>query len=146
MQVMESKKKQAVKVNKMRKKKANAEELKDPLEIGDICTISTDDLKKKYFPYLPVVITGIVKGHHTNKYSVAARHGYIKGYFDRQDLKYREQLNTEIVHIDTEVDGIKEKLSLPGLLNLFKTNYCYHSFINHSWCHHHSISHLEVYT
>jgi len=52
MQVMESKKKQAVKVNKMRKKKANAEELKDPLEIGDICTISTDDLKIKYFPYL----------------------------------------------------------------------------------------------
>lgn len=112
MQVMESKKKQAVKVNKMRKKKANAEEFKDPLEIGDICTISTDDLKTKYFPYLPVLITGIVKGHHTNKYSVAARHGHIKGYFDRQDLKYREHLNAEIVHIDTEVDGFKEKLSL----------------------------------
>jgi hypothetical protein len=61
MQVMESKKKQAVKVNKMRKKKANAEEFKDPLEIGDIGTISTDDLKSKYFPYLPVLITGIVK-------------------------------------------------------------------------------------
>ncbi len=83
MQVMESNKKQAVKVNKMRKKKANAEEFKDPLEIGDICTISTDDLKTKYFPYLPVLITGIVKGHHTNKYSEAARHGYIKCYFDR---------------------------------------------------------------
>jgi hypothetical protein len=61
MQVMESKKKEAVKVNTMRKKKVNAEQFKDPLEIGDIGTISTDDLKSKYFPYLPVLITGIVK-------------------------------------------------------------------------------------
>jgi hypothetical protein len=55
MEVLESKKKQAAKVNKMRKKKTNAEEFKDPLEIGDICTISTNELKTKYFPYLPVL-------------------------------------------------------------------------------------------
>ena len=62
MQVLESKKKQAAKVNKMQKKKANAGEIKDPLDIGDICTISTDDLKEKYFPYLPVLITGVTQG------------------------------------------------------------------------------------
>jgi hypothetical protein len=56
------KKKQAAKVNKMQKKKANAGEFKDPLDIGDICAISTDDFKKKYIPYLPVLITGVTQG------------------------------------------------------------------------------------
>jgi hypothetical protein len=111
MEVLESKKKQAAK-NKMRKNKANAKELKDPLEKGDICTISTNDLKTKYFPYLPVLITGVIMGCHAIKYSVASRHGYLKGHFDRQDLKYREHLNAEIEHIDTEVDGFRQKLSL----------------------------------
>jgi hypothetical protein len=41
----------------------------------------------------------------------AARHGYIKGHYDRQDLKYREHLNAEIIHIDTKVDGFKQNLS-----------------------------------
>ncbi len=51
MEASESRKKQAATVNKMRKKKANAEVFKGPLELGDICTISTDDLKTKYFLY-----------------------------------------------------------------------------------------------
>jgi hypothetical protein len=29
------------------------------LEIGDICTVSTQGLKKIYFPYLPVMITTV---------------------------------------------------------------------------------------
>jgi hypothetical protein len=46
----------------MQKKKANAGEVKVTLDIGDIYTISTDDLKAKYFPCLPVLITGVSQG------------------------------------------------------------------------------------
>jgi hypothetical protein len=73
--------------------------------------MSTDDLKVKFFPYLPVLITGVAQGQYSNEYSVAARHGYIKGFFDQQDQKYRDHLTAEIVNINTNVAGFRQKIS-----------------------------------
>jgi hypothetical protein len=49
--------KQTISVNKMQKKKVEDEDY--PLEVGDICTLSTESLKMIYFKFLPVLVTGL---------------------------------------------------------------------------------------
>jgi hypothetical protein len=56
-QVKDAKVKQAEKANRLRRTKAVKYSRKDPLEVGDICTVSTQGLKKIYVPHLPVFVT-----------------------------------------------------------------------------------------
>jgi hypothetical protein len=51
--------KQAISVNKMQTKKVEDDDYKDILEIGDLCTLSTESLKKICFKFLPVLVTGV---------------------------------------------------------------------------------------
>ncbi len=88
----------------MRRTKASKYSRKDSLEVGDICTVSTQGLKKVYFPHLPVLVTGTsVKGDVT-KYTVASKYGYLRGTFVRKDLSHRKYyiaaiLNLRIIYL-----------------------------------------------
>ena len=55
--IVQKKVKQAEKANRLRRTKAVKYSRKDPLEVGDICTVSTQGLKKIYVPHLPVFVT-----------------------------------------------------------------------------------------
>jgi hypothetical protein len=67
-EVRDAKIKQAEKVNRLQSKKVLKHDRKDPLEVGDICTVSTQGLKKVYFPYLPVIITTVSNKGETKRY------------------------------------------------------------------------------
>ncbi len=77
LEVKEAKLKQAEKVNALRKKVGKLQQ-KEILELGDICTVSTQGLKKTYFPYLPVMIKAVNNKGDVKVYNVASKHGYIR--------------------------------------------------------------------
>jgi hypothetical protein len=52
LEVKEAKVKQTEKVNALRRKKVGKLQQKEILEVGDICTVSMQGLKKTYFPYI----------------------------------------------------------------------------------------------
>jgi hypothetical protein len=83
------------------------------LEVGDICTLSNESLKKIYFKFLPVLVKGVTTAMKCNgtKYLVASKHQHIKGSFSRGQLHYREQYTVKMLQINTEVQVFK-KLSL----------------------------------
>jgi len=112
LEVKEAKLKQAKKVNELRRKKAGKLKRKENLEIGDICTVSTQGLKKIYFPYLPVMITAVSNKGDCRVYSVASKHGYIRGTFMRDNLQHHKNYTAEILNFSTELDGFKKNLSL----------------------------------
>jgi hypothetical protein len=66
--------KQAEKVNRLRGTKGIKYSRKDPLEVGDICTVSTptQGLRKIYFLHLPVLDTGTSLKGDVTKYTVAS--------------------------------------------------------------------------
>jgi hypothetical protein len=97
--VKQGKIKQAISVKKMQKKKVEDEDYKDPLEVGYICTLSTESLNKIYFKFLPVLVTGVtttMKGKGT-KYLIASKQGHIKGSFSMGQLHCREQSTAEML-------------------------------------------------
>jgi hypothetical protein len=113
LEVKEAKEKQAEKVNALRRKKVGALQRKEILDVGDICTVSTQFLKKTYFPYLPVMITAVnTKPGDVNVYNVASKHGYIRGTFMRDDLIHHKNYTAQILNYSTEVEGFKKNLSL----------------------------------
>jgi hypothetical protein len=81
------------------------------LEVGDICTLSIGSLKKIYFTFLPVLVTGVTTTGKGTKYLVASKYGHIKGSFSRGLLHYTEQYTAETLQIYTDVEGFK-RLSL----------------------------------
>jgi hypothetical protein len=56
---MDTKLKQAEKLNKLRNQKALKLNRKDPLDIEGICKISSEGSKTVYLPHLPVMITNV---------------------------------------------------------------------------------------
>jgi hypothetical protein len=71
--VMEAKLKQAEKVNKHRQVNALKLNRKDPLDMGDICTISMSGLKKVHFPHFPVMITNVSLQGNLKVYTIASK-------------------------------------------------------------------------
>jgi hypothetical protein len=65
--------KQAEKVNRLRRTKASNYIRKDPLEVGDICTVSTQGIRKVYYPHLPVLVTGTSMKGDVTKYTLASK-------------------------------------------------------------------------
>jgi hypothetical protein len=116
-EVKEAKMKQADKVNKLRMKNGLKHERKDPLDVGDICTVSTQGLKKVYFPHLPVIITAVSYKGETKRYSVATKQGHIRGTYGRKDLQYRKNYNGHILGFNVEAEGFKRNLSLQETYN-----------------------------
>jgi hypothetical protein len=99
--VKEEKLKQAKKVHELRRKKAGKLKWKEILEIGDICTVSTQGLKKIYFPYLPVMITAVNNKGDLKVYIMASKHGYIRGTFIRDDLNHHKNYRAQILNLCT---------------------------------------------
>ena len=58
------------------------------MEVGDVCTMSTQGLKKVYFKHLPVIITTRTSKEEALRYTVATKQGHIRGTFGRKDLQY----------------------------------------------------------
>ncbi len=77
--VKDAKVKQAEKVNRLKRTKAMKYSRKDPLKVGDICTISTQGSRKIYFSHLPVLVTGISVKGDVKKSTVASKNGYLRG-------------------------------------------------------------------
>jgi hypothetical protein len=46
---------------------------KDPLDMGDICTISMSGLKKVHFPHFPVMITNVSLQGNLKVYTIASK-------------------------------------------------------------------------
>ncbi len=116
-EVKNAKVKQVEKVNRLRRMKAAKYSRKDPIAVGDICTVSTQGLKKVSFPHLPVLITGTSMKGDVTKYTVASKFGYLRGTFVRRDLSHRKNYTVPILNLDPEVDGLKENLSLQDACN-----------------------------
>ena len=79
-------------------KKGLKHERKDPLDVGDICTVSTQGLRKVYFKNLPVTITAVSRKEDLLRYSIATKQGHIRGTNGRKDLQYRKDYNDQILH------------------------------------------------
>jgi hypothetical protein len=82
--------------------------------VGDIFIVSTQVLKKICFPHLPVLITGTSTKGSVTKYTVASKHGYLRGIFVRRELQI---FTAAILNLDPEVDGLKKSLSLQEACN-----------------------------
>lgn len=113
--------KQAEKMNRLRSKKGLQHERRDPLEVGDICTVSMQGLKKVYFPYLPVIITTVTNKEEIKRYSVATKQGHIRGTYGRKDLQYRKNYNGKILGFNVDKPGFK-KISLQEACNEIALN------------------------
>jgi hypothetical protein len=85
-EIKEAQIKQAEKVNIGRAKLSK--DRKDPLEAGDICTISTANVKKAPFKFLPVMVTLICQKHEAMKYCVSCKEGHLDGSYGRNDLMH----------------------------------------------------------
>jgi hypothetical protein len=70
-EIKEAQIKQAEQVNIGRAK--FSKDRKDPLEVGDICTVSTSYVKKAPIKYLPVMVTLISEKNKTIRYCVACK-------------------------------------------------------------------------
>jgi hypothetical protein len=105
---MESKLKQAEKVNKLRKQNAWKLSRKDPLEVGDICTRSTEGLKKVYFPRLPVMMTDIHAIWANTVYIVASKYGYLREMWTWNDVVHQKNYTAEILWLDTTRVDLRE--------------------------------------
>jgi hypothetical protein len=104
--VLKAKIKTAQSVNAGRKKKADAAGVtKKILEVNDICTLRLEGVIKSTFRHLPVLITEVVSG---TKYVLATKHGYLKGFFRKEQLDYRENYTADILQINlTNLDRDK---------------------------------------
>ncbi len=107
-EVRDAKIKQAEQASRIQNKKIIKHARKDPLEVGDLCTVSTQGLKKLYFPYLPVIITTVTNKGETKRYSVATKQGPIRGTHRRCDLPYRKNYNGEILGFSVDKPGFKK--------------------------------------
>ncbi len=105
--VKDAKEKQAEKGNRLRRVKGIKYSRKDQLEVGDICTVSTQGLRKIYFPHLPVSVTGTSMKGEVTKRAVASKYGYLRGTFVLRDTSHRKKYTASILNLDLEVDGLK---------------------------------------
>ncbi len=108
--------KQADKVICLQLKKGLKHERKDPLDVGDICTLSTQGLRNMYFKHLPVIITTVSGKEEMLRYSIAAKQG-LRGTFGWNDLQYRKNYNGQILGFNVEEEGFKKSLSLQDVCN-----------------------------
>jgi hypothetical protein len=79
--------------------------------------VSTQGLKKTYFPYLLVMITAVNNKGGVKVYNVASKHGYIRGTFIRDDHIHLKNYNAHTLNFSTEVEGFKKNLSLQKACN-----------------------------
>jgi hypothetical protein len=97
--------KQAEKVNRRRVKLSK--DRKDPLEVGDICTVSTAGVKKAPFKYLPVMITSVDSDKNTVQYCVGCKDGTLNVKFGRNDLMHRKKYTNDILQINLGCTSIQ---------------------------------------
>jgi len=90
-EMREAQVKQAEKVNRRRAKLSK--DRKDPLEVGDICTVSTAGVKKEPFKYLHVMITSVDSDKNTVQYCFACKDGTLNVKFGRNDLMHRKKIH-----------------------------------------------------
>ncbi len=115
--IKEAQIKQAEKVNIGRAK--FSKDRKDPLEVGDICTVSTSYVKKAPIKYLPVMVTWISEKNKTIKYCVACQEGHLQGNYGRNELMHHRKYTNEILPIDPNTPNFKNNLTIQDACKSF---------------------------
>jgi hypothetical protein len=116
-EIKEAQIKQAGQVNLGRAKLSK--DRKDPLEVGDICTVSTTYVKKAPIKYLPVMVTSISERNKTIKYCVACKEGHLQGNYGRNELMHRRKYTSEILRIDPNTPNFKKNLTIQDACKSF---------------------------
>jgi hypothetical protein len=92
---------------------------KDPLEVGDIGTISTSYVKKAPIKYLPVMVTSIIEKNQTIKYCMACKEGHLQGNYGRNELMHHRKYTSKILRIDPNTPNFKKTLTIQDACKSF---------------------------
>ena len=109
-----SQRKQGEQVNKKRKQ---AEDYKQILEVGDIGVIRVEGNTRAAcdFPFLPVMVTSTHVSAKSGrvKYGICTQHGYLQRQFIREMIDYDEDMTAEVMKIDPTIpDAFQKDLAI----------------------------------